>query len=434
MVLSQHALSVVVGIKPAEVAVLRQLLESIGNDIGGNPHIQFESLETTHFARWVVVDQDKNLPPCLAFESNYDGPFDAHLKDWIAHGAAGLDEIYGHCEGYPAAGTRNFDAFRKFIQDHSIRYQAFYIAYRGQTIGSIRNDAKVRIEIEDFLDAQQKAGTLPASPAAVHQLIQKHLQSISGLSLDTADHRPFGVSLNAFLAALGAIALLYVGFAVWELFVKHEPVAFAILLLFVVLVSLFFGVLRLKEKTDPEGPFRDIPVASLAQKEDIQVQNQLTHIVNIKPGWFRGFTLRFVLRSINLLAILSFNQGSLGNIPTIHFARWFILKGNRLLFFSNFDGSWENYLGDFIDKASAGLTGVWSNTVQFPQTRFLVSRGATDEEHFKQWTREHQIPTQVWYSAHPDDTVRNILNNVQIRAGVNRKLNNEQAKKWLSLL
>ena len=53
-------------------------------------------------------------------------------------------------------------------------------------------------------------------------------------------------------------------------------------------------------------------------------------------------------------------------------------NGRRLLFLSNFDGSWENYLDDFIDKASIGLTGVWSNTLKFPRTYFLVLGGASD--------------------------------------------------------
>ena len=165
------------------------------------------------------------------------------------------------------------------------------------------------------------------------------------------------------------------------------------------------------------------------------VQNQLTHLVEIKPGWFRLLTLKAVLAAINLLARFTYNQGTLGTITTIHFARWVFIDNNRrLLFFSNYDGSWESYLGDFIDKANLGLTGIWSNTVDFPRTRFLVLDGATDEEPFKAWTRNHQIPTQVWYSAHPYETVRNILDNVQLRNGLERNLNDAALRDWLRLL
>ena len=63
-----------------------------------------------------------------------------------------------------------------------------------------------------------------------------------------------------------------------------------------------------------------------------------------------------------------FVKGKLMGIPTIHFARWVLIDNNKhMLFFSNFDGSWQQYLGDFIDKSGWGLTGIFSNTVRFSQ-------------------------------------------------------------------
>ena len=149
--------------------------------------------------------------------------------------------------------------------------------------------------------------------------------------------------------------------------------------------------------------------------EDHKVQNQMTHVVPVKPGRFRRATLNFVLAAIDFLARFKWNQGDLGGIPTIHFARWMLIDGGeRLLFFSNFDGSWENYLGDFIDRASAGLTGVWSNTVEFPPAHNLIYEGARQAEAFKNWTRKYQIETQVWYSAYPNVTVANQLDALRL--------------------
>jgi len=128
-------------------------------------------------------------------------------------------------------------------------------------------------------------------------------------------------------------------------------------------------------------------------------------------------------------------RGTLGGIPTIHFARWVVLDGGRrLLFFSNFDGSWENYLGDFIDKAAPGLTAVWSNTVGCPRSEKLVGGGARDEQRFKSWTRDHQIFTQVWYSAYKELTVDNINNNSKVREGLYGRLGPEATKEWLARL
>jgi hypothetical protein len=89
--------------------------------------------------------------------------------------------------------------------------------------------------------------------------------------------------------------------------------------------------------------------------------------------------------------------------------------GERLMFFSNFDGSWERYLGDFVDQAHNGLTAVWSNTIGFPPTKGLVNEGASNVDVFKAWTRQYQIRTQVWYSAYPTSTVTNIRNAIALR-------------------
>ena len=70
-----------------------------------------------------------------------------------------------------------------------------------------------------------------------------------------------------------------------------------------------------------------------------------------------------------------YRPGFLSDIGTIHFARWVTVPGTHdLLFFSNFDASWESYLEDFITKAHAGLTGVWSNSIGFPVTENLFQR------------------------------------------------------------
>jgi len=174
----------------------------------------------------------------------------------------------------------------------------------------------------------------------------------------------------------------------------------------------------------------------LAEREDFQVQNQLTHVVAVKPGPFRLLTARFVLYAITTLARFFYNQGNLGGLSTIHYARWVLIDGGkRLLFFSNYDGSWERYLGDFIDQAHTGLTAVWSNSQGFPRTKNLVDEGATDEERFKAWTRAHQIPTQLWYSAYKHLTVPNIGQNSRICAGlIDKPATREALERWLELL
>ena len=114
-----------------------------------------------------------------------------------------------------------------------------------------------------------------------------------------------------------------------------------------------------------------------------------------------------------------YRAGFLGSLGTIHFARWCMVpKTGDLLFLSNYGGSWESYLEDFITKAHTGLTGVWSNTVGFPKATNLFLGGATDGDRFKRWARRQQVPTAFWFSAYRDLTTTNIRTNAAIRQGL----------------
>ncbi len=197
--------------------------------------------------------------------------------------------------------------------------------------------------------------------------------------------------------------------------------------------------LRHLEATDP--PFE--PYNTLAEfshteysstDENRFFQNQLSNIAVLKPGAFRAKLLQGVFYALQLLVPTVYNKGKLGDIPTIHFARWVLIdNGRRVLFFSNFDSSWQSYLGDFIDKASSGLTAVWSNTVGYPRTRDLLYAGSEDADRFKAWARHIQIPTQVWYSAYPGLSVRNVNDNTIIRRGL-AEPERVSGKLWLDAL
>src|SRR5262249_7068317 len=148
----------------------------------------------------------------------------------------------------------------------------------------------------------------------------------------------------------------------------------------------------------------------------------------------RRLTLRLVFGAIAQLATHLYRPGWLGTIGTIHFARWVMVPGTPdLVFLSNYGGSWESYLEDFITKAHAGLTGVWSNTQGFPRTANLVQLGASDGDHFKRYARRSQRPTGCWYTAYPALTTTNIRTNAAIRQGLGTILTEEEARRWLTL-
>ena len=192
-------------------------------------------------------------------------------------------------------------------------------------------------------------------------------------------------------------------------------------------------LLRVHEKRDAaphEKPGED-RVHMLAALEDHLVQNPFTAIGQVKPGRFRRWTLVVILFYLDYATRHFFNRGNLSGVKTIHFARWVFIDGRRRMFFaSNYDGSLESYMDDFIDKVAWGLNLVFSNGVGYPRTSWLVRGGARDEQAFKDYLRVHQVPTRVWYSAYGRLTALNIQQNERIRAG----LRDGDASEWVQSL
>lgn len=173
----------------------------------------------------------------------------------------------------------------------------------------------------------------------------------------------------------------------------------------------------------------------LQENEDAPdyLQNHMTAVSVMKPGILRRLLLGFSFYVISVTARWAFRPGYLGDTGQIHFARWVRIPGtDRLVFFSNYGGSWESYLEDFVTKASAGLTAIWSNTKGFPRTRFLFLDGSRDGDRFKRWARAEQIATPFWYSAYPQLNTTLIRKNSRIRQGLYSARASE-ARDWLSL-
>ena len=140
---------------------------------------------------------------------------------------------------------------------------------------------------------------------------------------------------------------------------------------------------------------------------------------SLKPGIVRLLTTdRRSLRPSITPRDTSSPAAALARMRTIHFARWVFLDGRkRMVFFSNYDGSLESYMDDFINKAGFGLNVVFSNGIGYPRTNWLVLDGCEDERKFKKFLRRHTMPTQVWYKAYPGLTAIDLERNVRIRAG-----------------
>ena len=121
--------------------------------------------------------------------------------------------------------------------------------------------------------------------------------------------------------------------------------------------------------------------------------------------------LFFVLRK------LTFLQKGLKGLSFIHFARWVVvprakfpqlesgqhrehLRYDYLLFFSNFNGTWDQYIDAFSAVLSTGLDAIWMWSEKFP--------GAVPVTPFKQYINRVQFDTDYYYSAYPLSTTNDV--------------------------
>lgn len=501
--MKQSALTIIIPVSDEQAAPLRQLLTAVGQNISeravslsavrerlprtipaltGETFIEFHKLTTVHFLRFVLLDPARDaeghiISASLAFSTDYDGPLDEHLDELLRVAEPALETIFSFCNPPPAPGQ-----LKPYLLARQQPYAAFYCGHPGRSVrqiwGRVNNsEEELRLILEHTLDQQPRLNTPGDAIAELRKAAGQ-----SGWTMDPTSGRPPQILPIVWWGLLAITMLTCYGiFAPLSIFIGS---LLAILAGAFLLVG-FWGTKlnsidssdRQREHSllhsqepppDPDGsadPYvadrssRRLTIVTDLEDQRGLVQNQMTHIVNIRPGSLRLFTLRLVLGVINFLARTVFVRGKLGDIETIHFARWVLIDDNRrLMFFSNYDFSWDSYLGDFIDLASDGLTGIWCNTTFFPQTRIpawdfiprafrllrpmqnnqpatrLFEQGARREQAFKKWTRDHQTPTHVWYSAYPHLSVTNVNGNSTIAAGLNESLSGKDLDAWLRKL
>lgn len=406
--LSPNAFNLIVPVISTQQDELIQKLDQIHNKLLTNQTLQFHKIDSLHFGRAFVIKAEKDYPPYFVISTNYDGPLQAHLTEFLVK--TNLIDLLKYCVGFPEGTAGNREIMDFLIQNSTLRAY-FYRGTWNKKVQQILKEDQTRKFTEKYLDSLD---TEKMSSERVRNKILKKLEE-EDLLEEFPDYKPPKILWQFILVIIVILILL----PVW-----------AITVLVLILI------LRRYEKTDiqlSDTYSNPSLVIEMTESEDYIVQNQLTHLVDIKPGWFRLKSLKFVLGAIDWAAKYYYNNGKLGGIPSIHYARWVIIdEGKRLLFMTNYDGSWESYLGDFVDKAAIGLTGVWSNTVEYPKSKLLFFKGATDEERFKIWARAKQIKTHVWFTAYKNLSVQNVENNARINKGLFKNLKGKAIQKWLS--
>ena len=429
----QSNFMVLAPVDPMREDDLRSLLASMNVEPGvANPHntvLPFGELENLHFARIVIVKDETlddivayglkpvNYPTYLTFLGDVDGDSEAFLVDLATRYSVGLEQLFSYCEGFSPGSD-----LLGWMKRHSAPAAAAYVNWVGRTVQQVDEEEALRQGLEKFIE--EKSDSIRSmKPRDVHKMLRDFVdeeQRAGRLKLTDPEPTPLRWELRNLLNLIGVPLVLLLA----------SP-------LLLIYLPIFILVLRGRETNDPViAPRAKAAHADLlASLEDHDVTNQFSALGSLKPGLFRLSTIAFVLWIIDYTARHLFNRGRLARVSTIQFARWVFLDGGkRVIFTSNYDGSLDSYMDDFINKVGFGLNVVFSNGLGYPKTTWLVLDGAQDEQKFKNFLRRHQLPTQVWYNAHPGLTALDKRRNMLIREGLEAlTMNYSEMQDWLAL-
>jgi hypothetical protein len=376
-----QTLTVLAAVRAGQEQRLRDVLRPIGDDIrgtkaaAGGPRIEFSRSRRIHFARFgVLPDPDRGPDRArLLYSANFDGTLDDHLAELVSI-SSDMAAVWGHCEHYSGV-----DRFAAFIRDSALDPHAYYIAFRNETVDSIRTAVQRRRQ-GGGRNAREKEGIV-----ARLRRLRRALPLLGDIVKAIARYG----FVNVFRSSQLIVASLnrYWRARLWNLVTGNRMPPRKSLYSSVALDNLA------RVSAGSKDP---------AYREDVVAQNQLTLLTTIQPG--RSDRVRAVMAAIDGYANRLSAPGSLIGVSTIHFVKWTVLDdGRRLLMISDYDGSWESYIDEFAEMILSGLDALWTTAEAYPPD------GARDVPAFKRFLRTHQVPSEIFFSAYPDATVLNIV-------------------------
>lgn len=438
-------------VAPGRQQQLRQQLVGLGYT-GPKPTsdpLGFSHLEMLHYASLFMYD-DPEDGWCLVFENNIDGDIEEYISHFVRvaqlidQGRLVLD-IFNQCSGFEQGRIHQLASYlKKFTTLPAVGFSGCV----GRTRNQILFEADLHRTVSHIVDGLGPQTSATEAALAVHTALQNDccFARIADIPADTPkgedllraiarEHIPTKAHnsvqeirqvITNFLSALGQV---------WR---KAGLLALLTLIpITVLLVVLTIWNWLRKEPSAAGDRWRPDPahIKSLKEFEDHAPTNHMVSVVHAYTDASRRWAKWAAFILFNTLARYKFTQGALGAISTIHFAHW--AYGNnkrRLLFMSNYDGSWESYLDDFTLKAATGLTFAWSHCKGLPPTRLMYKGGAADGPAFIDWARRSMVPTLVWYSAYPELSIRTINRNSALRQAIAKDTTHNNTGNWLELV
>ncbi|MDP2317648.1 MAG: hypothetical protein Q8P41_32480 [Pseudomonadota bacterium] len=410
-------------------------------------------VRTLHFLRMQVLPGAREgSPPRVLVNLVHDDSAAAHLDELLQHWGDWLLDLFRRHSGCPCERPAGL---RDWLLTFVVAEKTIHRGRAGASADTIRAEVALRKVVADFVDTRRSAWGPTTPPEAIRAEIRDHVRALANTEVPTErrpapppdDRRSERLDRVLFFAD-PASGMLNREIRAWALppgnrFTPgqrrlREVGLWAHWLYTLVPVWISRGIFRYLEYTQDDTHLEPSPeqLQRLLTREDHQIQNPLTMFSTVRDGWLRTFVFSRVLASADKAARHLWKTGRLAGIDTIHYARFLhIDDGRRMLFLSDYDGSWERYLGDFLTSGSVAVVPIWTHLQGCAPTRYAFETTPGFGRRFLAMTRHDQVPVQVWYSAFPKLSLSNMLANARLREGLYaEQLSPDDARAWLQEL
>ena len=476
--MSHSFITVVIPFDATKIADVETVLKEMGNPVSPALRARVDAVGTIHFMSLTVVPGDEDDDAHLILEATADSTetaalaaiadalelplkkslraagirTDATLSDFLQGHARTLGQSWWSTSGLPFNGTPGMTA-RRILQERDLAARiADLLDGLPRGLSPVERLERVREII--WKDGNAKWAFVPeptpclegAPESGINPFVRPYFGDAvadSPINILAAWPTLMKLAATTFVTFLWPLVPLF-GLVIAAVWYFGSPLAATLLVVLCGLLSplavaivAILAYYRLRRHEQIDVPLDLEPgkqlITDVMQHETYSPQNPLYSVSTLKPGTFRRLALRFAFWSVGLVGMFC-RPGFLGTNRVIHFARWMHVPGtDKMVFLSNYDGTWEGYVGDFVQNAAGahGVTAIWSNCVEFPRTRDLIV-GGNDRDRLVRWARRQQRPVYFWYSAYPDVTTDRVRTNAAIRQGLASAQSEADAADWLA--
>ena len=379
----------------------------------------------------------------------------------VDQGLEALWLLYGPNSGAALVSTDERATWlRGWLLCHAIGAHGGYVGARDRTVQQIRKEQELYLQVRAKADRLTAAGPLESQALALKLSAWALGQEAFAWARTPAPRNLWRrgglkrsrntLGMMALLLGCGAVAthiasdVCEAWYCEWPLLLVLVGLQLVVLALVLVVLSplmlsmataqrsLSGGIGRLVRRWDRARharATREVPrahqVHPLVQHGEAELIGRPNHMISLTelrtPVPWHAVWLKLWLGVITWAGRSLFAHGTLGSAKGIRFGHWHVIDGGRrLLFCSNFDGSFGGYLDEFISGATVGVNLFWRRTQllprpaaapghpavaharDFPPTRWLSWAGGCQFEHwFKTFARDSMLPHLYLYQAYP---------------------------------